>query len=318
MSPAYVDGFRYALGRQKCSVEESEATGRTLSAAADLLEAGFRSHYVCDPDESAYDLARGAVEGFGGGALAAVDAIVYATCLPANGNVGDEQRFRDTGDVKHLMEFPASRLQADLGMDRAFVVGINQQACTSAFGAIRVAAALFAAEPAIEQVLCLTADRFPAGAYYEQSYSLISDGAAACIVSRGPRRYRLVAAHQITNGGLVGADDDETVGVYFSYTMRLINELLAKAELNARDIAWVVPQNTNIKAWQIMSRLLAFDYSRVSHSSLGDVGHLISGDNLVNMAYLDEQDVVRPGDVLLLVMAGYGMNWQALLLERTR
>ncbi len=317
MTMAYVDHFTYALGRQKCSVEESVAARRTLTGASDLQDAGFRHHHVCDHDESAYDVALAAVQNIARGEVADVDAIVYATCIPANGNIGDVAAFGDTGDVKHLMDFPASRLQADLGLDRAFVVGVNQQACTSAFGAIRLANGLLAAEPDLENVLCLTADRFPPGATYEQAYSLISDGAAACIVSRSPSAYQILAAHQITNGGLVHADDDETVGVYFSYTARLIGELLAKSGRTTADVDWVVPQNTNVKAWQILTRLLGIDYDRVSHESLPDVGHMISGDNLVNLAYLGERNVVQPGDVVLLVMAGYGMNWQALLLERT-
>jgi len=314
---AYVDRFSFALGHQKLSVEESVAMGRTKTGAKDLLAAGFRHHHVCDPTESAYDLARAAVSDMGADSLASVDAIVYATCIPANGNVGDYASFQQSGDVKQLMDFPASRLQADLGLDEAFVVGINQQACTSVFGAVRVARALLAAETEIEQILCLTADRFPPGAVYEQAYSLISDGAAACIVSRTPAAYRLVAAHQITNGGLVAADDDETVGAYFTYTSQLINALLNKANRTVADVDWVVPQNTNVKAWQILSRLLGLEYERVSHSSLPDVGHMISGDNVVNMAYLSEQNVVGAGDLVLLTMAGYGMNWQGLLLEKT-
>jgi len=314
---AYVDVFRFALGQQKLSVDESTAAGRTKTSAADLFEAGFRHHHVCAPTETPYDLAQAAVRQIDAGTLAAVDAIVYATCIPANGNVGDYNSFKQSGDVKHLMDFPASRLQADLGMDEAFVVGIDQQACTSVFGAIRVARGLLAAEPELEQILCLTADRFPPGALYEQAYSLISDGAAACMVSRAPAAYRVVAAHQLTNGGLVTADDDETVGAYFSYTSQLVNALLSKANRTIADVNWVVPQNTNVKAWQILSRLLGIDYDRVSHGSLPDVGHMISGDNLVNMAYLNEQGVVETGDLVLLTMAGYGMNWQGLLLEKT-
>jgi len=126
-----------------------------------------------------------------------------------------------------------------------------------------------------------------------------------------------VAAHHITNGAMVAADDDETVGAYFSYTHRLVAELLAKAGRTAVDLDWVVPQNTNIKAWQIMARLLGVDAERVFHPSLPDVGHVISGDNVVNMAYLDDMGGVKAGDLVLLVMAGYGMNWQGLLVEKT-
>jgi len=317
MPAVHIDGFRFALGSQKVSVEDSATAGRTRTGAADLRDAGFRYHYVCDPAETAYDLARSAVSGPGTDDVGDIDAIVYATCIPANASVGDPAQFERTGDVKHLMDFPASRLQADLGLDRAIVIGLNQQACTSMLGSVRLAGALLGAEPEMDRILCVSSDRFPAGAYYEQSYSLISDGAAACMVTRSPASYRLLAAHHITNGAMVAADDDETVGAYFSYTHRLVVELLAKAGRTTAELAWVVPQNTNVKAWQILGRLLGIDRERVFHPSLPDVGHVISGDNMVNMTYLEATGDVAPGDLALLVMAGYGMNWQGLLLEKT-
>lgn len=316
MSGAFVDRFSYALGSRKLSVEESVAAGRTRTAAADLLAAGFRFHHVCGDGETAYELAEAAVRPLGD-AIGGTGAIVYATCIPANGNVADPARFAASGDVKDLMDYPASRLQAALGLEDAVVLGLSQQACTSMLGSVRLAAALLATEPAMEQVLCVSADRFPAGASYEQAYSLISGGAGACVVSRRPAGYRLLAAHQITNGAMVAADDDETVGAYFSYTYRLVTELLAKAALSPGDLAWVVPQNTNVKAWQILSRLLRVDESRVWCPSLPDVAHVISADNMVNMAYLESSGRVQAGDRVLLAMAGYGMNWQALLLEKT-
>ncbi len=315
-SPVYVSDFRYALGSRRRTVAESAAAGATITPAGDLEEAGFRFHHVCGPQESAYDLAVGAVTELAKERGDRLDAIVYATCIPGSASLGDPQRFADTGDVKHLMDFPASRLQAELGLDRSFVVGLNQQACTSMLGSIRLAQALLSVEPDMREVLCLSADRFPPGAHYEQAYSLISDGAAACVVSRDPVGYRLVAADQITNGAMVQADDDETVGAYFSYTHQLVQRLLTKAGRTTADIAWVVPQNTNVKALQILARLLGVDEAKVFHPSLPDVAHVISGDNMVNMAYLDRAGVAQAGDLLLLVMAGYGMNWQGLLLEK--
>ena len=316
MTDAYVSDFSYALGSRRCSVEDSAAAGLTLTAATDLADAGFRFHHRSDDGETAYDLALAAARDVVEASGSDLDGIVYATCLPASANAGDPARFADSGDVKHLMDFPASRLQAELGLDSAFVVGVNQQACTSMLGSIRLAHALLAVEPDMHRVLCLSSDRFPEGARYEQAYSLISDGAAACVVTRAPVGYRLLAAEHITNGAMVQADDDETVGAYFSYTHRLVESVLAKAGRTAAEVAWVVPQNTNVKAWQILGRLLGIDEQRVFQPSLPDVGHVISGDNMVNMSYLERSGRVAVGDVVLLVMAGYGMNWQAMLLEK--
>ncbi|MGI8806417.1 MAG: hypothetical protein ACR2KK_00915, partial [Acidimicrobiales bacterium] len=197
----FVDRFGYALGRVKHDVEDSAAAGRTHNPAAAFVQSGFRWHHVCADGESAYDLALAAVRAIEGD-LSEIGAIVYATCIPANANLGTPERFKETADVKHLMDFPASRLQADLGLGRAFVVGLGQQACTSMLGSLRIAHGLLATDDALSQILCVSADRFPPGASYEQAYSLISDGAAACVVSRQPAAYTLIAAHQITNGAM--------------------------------------------------------------------------------------------------------------------
>ncbi|GAB1646551.1 3-oxoacyl-[acyl-carrier-protein] synthase III C-terminal domain-containing protein [Krasilnikovia sp. MM14-A1259] len=313
MTDVYVDDFGYALGERKVHVTDSAAAGLLYSRATDLASAGFTWHHVCEPETTAYDLARRATAGLSLGD--GVDAIVYATCLPLNGNVGDVEGWRRTGDVKHLMDFPISRMQADLGLDRAVAIGLNQQACTSMLGSIRLAGALLGAEPGWARILCVSADRFPAGSRYEQAYNLISDGAAACVVSRAPGRLRLVAAHQITNGGLGEASDDETVGSYFAYMHRLVRETLDRAGMAAGDIDWIVPQNTNEKAWQILSRLLGVDHARVWLPSLPDTGHVISADNIVNLTALLDSGRLRPGQRLLLMMAGFGLNWQSVILE---
>ena len=61
---------------------------------------------------------------------------------------------------------------------------------------------------------------------------------------------------------------------------------------------------------------LRIDPAKVSCRSLPDVAHVISGDNIINLAALQDHGGIEPGHLLLLTMAGYGMNWQAVLLER--
>jgi 3-oxoacyl-[acyl-carrier-protein] synthase III len=312
---AYLQHLSYALGEACDTVEEAAAKGRTVSSAARLREAGFERHHVCPPEQGPYDLAFRAVQPLQD-RLADTGAIVYSTCIPLNGNVGRESCFHATRDVKYLMDFPASHLQADFGLDRAFVLGLNQQACTSLLGSLRLAGMLLADDAAMQQVLCVTADRFPEGALYEQAYNLISDGAAACVVGREPRGFRILSGHALTNGALARADDDETVGSYFSYTHRLITEAVRKAGLQLADIDWIVSQNMNIKAWQILSRLLKFDMEKVCFPTLPEAGHVISGDNILNLKRMDESGRLEPGDRLLLVMSGYGLNWQSVLLEK--
>jgi 3-oxoacyl-[acyl-carrier-protein] synthase III len=318
MTDVFVDSFGYALGERKLHVSESAEAGRLLSRPADLESAGFRWHHVCEPATSAYDLARTAAGRLAAaGRLDGADAIVYSTALPLNGNAGDPAEWERTRDVKHLMDFPASRLQADLDLSDAIVIGLSQQACTAMLGSLRVAGAMLAAEDSWQQVLCVTADRFPEGALYEQAYNLISDGAAACVVTRERAALRLLTVHQITNGAMGQATDDETVGNYFAFTHRLVSETLKKAGLSPADLDWVVTQNTIDKVWRVMARMLGLDLDRVWAPSIQDTGHVISADNIINLVSLIESGQLRPGDRIALVMAGFGLNWQCAVLEAT-
>jgi 3-oxoacyl-[acyl-carrier-protein] synthase III len=117
----YLDHIGFALGGRRQTVEDAGRAGRLVSDPAALRGAGVAMHHVCPPAETAYDLACAAARAAGPG-LDQVDAIVYATCLPQNGNVGRAEAFTRTGDAKHLMEFPACHLQADLELDAALVI----------------------------------------------------------------------------------------------------------------------------------------------------------------------------------------------------
>lgn len=218
VSGIYVDQLSYTLGEIRTSVTESEQAGRLGSSAADLADVGFAWHYVCKPGTTACNLAHDAVAQMAdqAGEAGGADAIVYATAMPINGNIGDLAAWRSSRGVTHLMKFPASQLQADYCLDRAADFGLKQQGCTGMLGALRLAGALLAAEAEWRRIPCATADRFPDGAIYEQACNLVSDAAAACVVSCGPGAFRIVTAHQIINGGLCRAAGDERVGTCFS------------------------------------------------------------------------------------------------------
>lgn len=312
----FVDDISVCLGDVRRDVGAAHAAGTTLSTTAQLTDAGFGTHYVCSDEVSSYDLARRAVEPIAG-RHPRFGAIVYATTLPGNAAIGGTEEFAGTGDVKHLMRYPAGRLQADFDYRDAFVVGLGQQACTGLLGALRVARGLLAAEPGLGEILCLTADRFPVGAGYEQAYNLVSDGAVACVVGTAPAAFELLGVHHITNGALEFASDDETVATYFSYTCETITAVCAAAGMTPDDLDWVVPQNTRAQVAPILARLLGLPEERMYCPTVHDVGHLIAGDGMVNLADLQRSGRLRVGDVIALPVAGYGLNWQCALLRAT-
>ncbi len=311
----YIDNLSYSLGDEVHSVESAVALGRTLTGAEAFTDAGFRQHWVAGVNTTAYDLAKQSVTQIAD-RLQDTGTIIYSTCLTLNGNLGRQTDFESTRDVKHHLEYPGSHLQADFELKQANVVGLNQQACTSVLGSMRVAHALLNTEEELQQILCVSADRFPENALYEQAYNLISDGACAFTVSRKESGFRLLSTAALTNGAMCRASDDESVGHYFSYTNQVIVDCLKKAKISPKEIQWVVPQNTNRKAWIILSRIFGLPMERIFLESLPEVAHIISSDNIVNLKKLTDTGKLQSGDKILLTMAGYGLNWQAVLLER--
>lgn len=310
----YVDHLSYSLGEITNSVEEAVESKRALSGAGALRDAGFHQHYRCSSQQSSYDLARDCVEKIRD-QLGDIGAILYSTCIPLNA-AACSNKFETSKDVKDLMDFPASHLQQDFGLSRASVIGLSQQACTGMLGSFRLARSLLLTEPDVQRVLCLSSDRFPEGALYEQSYNLISDGATCCVVSLQPGGYKLVATHAITNGAMATASDDETIGSFFNYAHHTILETLEKAKLTMQDIHHVAAQNMNPSAWKILSRLLNYDFERVHAPTLSEIGHVISGDNIINLKHMEDAGIVKSGEKILLFMAGYGLNWQCTILEK--
>lgn len=310
----YVSHLTSTLGSVVEDLDAAALRGRLVSPATALRNAGFERHHVCAEGEDAYVLARRCFVDSGITARQ-VDCIVYANCIPQNANVAPPARYAASRDVKHLMDFPACRLQAEFGMDRAFVIGLVQQACTGMLGSVRIAHALLRAEPELNAILCLTSDCFPGGALYEQAYNLISDGAAACLVSRARGTFRYVAASHVTNGALVQASDDLTASSYFTNLHDIVHRTLARAGMSMRDVRWVTPQNTNRTAWEVLGRLLdvAPEQSFVGETSRH--GHVIAADNIMNLAALAASGRLARGDRILTFSAGFGSHWQCLLLE---
>jgi 3-oxoacyl-[acyl-carrier-protein] synthase-3 len=304
-----------AFGELAVTVEETAARGLLISEAAHFRQAGFVHQRTCLPETSPYDLAKAAVRQIES-SLTDVGAILYHSALPINSNLPPAKGYEETRQIRDLTDFPVSHLQTDFGLEQAFTLGITQQACTGLFGAVRVARSLLLAEPELQKILCVSADRVPEGGLRESSYNPLADGAIACLVTRGPSEFRVVAAHQITNGALSLSSADELVGSYFTYTARLIEETLRRAQLSLADIHWIVPQNLASAAWRIMSSLLKFDSARVLFPTMADVGHLVSGCNFANLSRCLSEGVFKPGERILLPIAGYGLNWQCLILER--
>ena len=315
-----IGAIRYQFPAGTRSVRELAATGLLESTPETLESLGFgQIRVACE--ESSYSLALAAstrlleesgvdrdgigllVYGGAPGGLAFAPARELASAAPA---VVSAARFR----------YPSTRLQYDLGLERAAVLAVDQLACTTLFGAVRVARALCVAE-GIERALCVSADMYPPLADREALFNCTADAGCAVLVERANPRNRIVAARTITKGYYWNADEmrDEIVASYFPTARHLIAETVRDAGWSSDDVDWVIPHNVSRRSWEILMGLVGLPRARLWADNIARDGHTLAGDNFINLHDALSAGTITPGDRLLLFSYGYGAHWTALAVE---
>lgn len=252
-----------------------------------------------------------------------IGMILYAAALNSSSTLWDGNGGSPNGSVLQLdsvpdlFKYPASVLQTELDLPNASVVGINQIGCASIFAALRMGRALILAEDDLKAVLCVSADKFPAGRHRDLAYNLVSDGACATLVRRGGARNRIIACTQITKGALWDSEniENEIIAAYFPTATALVERTLAKAGLDMDDISLVIPHNVSLRSWEILGRLIGCAPDRIYTDNIAKVGHTIASDNLLNLRRATEDGRIEKGDYLLLFTFGYGSNWACMIVQ---
>lgn len=314
-----IAGIAYAFPRARRSVRELAAAGLLRSEPEVLERFGFAQVHVAER-ESPFDLALAAAERLlreWAVDPASVGLLVWGGApspdafAPGSGELSVED-----GAAPDRFRFPATRLQWELGLDEAMVLGVDQLACTSLFGAVRVARALSLAE-GIDRALCVAAEFHPAEAGREALLNCTSDAACAVLVERAGERNRIVAATQVTKGYYwdTGALREEVVASYFPTARHVVARTLERAGWAPEEVDWVIPHNVSRRSWEILLGLVRLPRARLWDANIARNGHTLAGDNFINLRDALDSGAVRPGERLLLFSYGYGAHWTALAVE---
>ena len=315
-----ISAISYAIPAASRSVRELAAAG-ALESTPELLERFGFGRVCVAVDETPYDLALAAASRllhehdvdpstvdallYGGAPGAIAFARPSEAAASARG-LSDERRF----------QYPATRLQFELGLERATVIALDQLACTAILGAVRLARALCVSE-GLDRVLCVASEFYPAEAGREAITNCTSDAACAVLVERTASRNRIVAGTSVTKGYYWGATAmrDEVMASYFPTAAHVISRTVAAAGWAARDVDWVIPHNVSAKSWEILCRLAALPNARLWDRNIARIGHTLAGDNFINLRDALDGGDVRHGDKLLVFAYGYGAHWTGLALE---
>ena len=314
-----IPGIAYALPATSRALSELETLGQLRSEPELLEQFGFAKVCVAE-EETPYALALTAASSLLDEqrvAADSVDTLIYCgTPALAFSPAGRAGGAADAIATTQRFRYPATRLQYDLGLSRASTFALDQLACTSLFGAVRVARALIQAGDA-RRVLCVSSEFFPEDAGREALYNCTADAACAVLVEAAADRNRIVAAAQTTKGYYWDADamPNEIVASYFPTATYVIAQALRRAGWSPNDVALVIPHNVSVRSWEILLGLTGIERARLWCRNVARIGHTLAGDNFINLRDAIDDGSVSRGDRLLLFSYGYGAHWTALALE---
>jgi 3-oxoacyl-[acyl-carrier-protein] synthase III len=310
----------YAFPAETRTVRELGAAGQLHSDAGVLERFGFE-HVHVGRGESPYSLGMHAARVALRSAHMkpeSIDAVIYAGTPGALAFESDATAQHASASLRTMNRFkyPATRLQYDLGLTNACAFGIDQLACASLLGAVRIARALCIAE-GLERVLCVSSEFFPADAGREALFNCTSDAACAVVVERTCVGNRIIASTQVTKGYYWDCDarHDEIVASYFPTSKHVIEETIARAGWTHADVSWVIPHNVSTRSWEILLGLVQLPFARIWTRNIARDGHTLAGDNFINLKDALDAGAIQPGEKLLLFSYGFGAHWTALALE---
>ena len=316
---AVIAGVAYAFPTRRVSVRELSRAGQLESAPEQLEAFGFSSVYVADC-ETPYSLALEAATRLlreQDVSPTNVDMLLYcgtpSVAFARSGSADDASA--QLASTRRF-QYPATRLQYDLGLERASTMALDQLACTSLFAAVRLARTVCETGEA-RRVLCVSSEFFPGDAGREAIFNCTSDAACALLVDAFGERNRIVSSAQVSKGYYWNGDAmrNEIVASYFPTARHVIDDALRRAGWTADDVSLVLPHNVSRRSWEILLGLVGIPGERLWDRNIARVGHTLAGDNFINLRDALDEHRVRPGDRLLLFSYGYGAHWTALTLE---
>lgn len=318
-----IRGIAYAYASASRSVRELAASGALESEPAVLEGFGFDRVHVA-VEESPYALAHDAASRLLDEQRIEPESIGLLVC----GGTPSAMAFSPASEADagaaslctaDRFRYPATRLQHELGLECAAVLALDQLACTTLFGAVRVARAMMDSE-GIDRALCVASEFYPAHAGREALYNCTSDAACAILLERNDdteARNRIVGSATITKGYYwdAAAMREEVVASYFPTAVHAMGRALADADWSAGDVDWVIPHNVSARSWDVLLRLARLPNAKLWARNIARRGHALAGDNFINLRDAIEAGDVRAGQRALLFSYGYGAHWTALAVE---
>lgn len=316
-SNVYIHGFGFRLG-DSYSIESLSSLSNDPERLERFRDMGFEEFLYSD--DSATQLG--------------LDAI--SACLASTGNrekdidavIWCSNTFDDNLAYRNI-----HRGLRDLGIDNAFPIGIHGTFCGNLGTGIRIARSMINNEE-VKDVLIVCTDKNSAfdekSRLLEPSVAVTSDGASCIRLSASVGPLRVLDVHQVVNHSMADLEIDDIYEgnlqhspVFMRYSFesfkgrkRAADEFYKKNMSQPDDYRWLISNNYGINTLKGFASEAGIPWEKLFRKNLPKTGHIQSTDNLLNLALLNEENLVDPDDKILLLSTG-PYSWGYWSIERT-
>lgn len=199
------------------------------------------------------------------------------------------------------------QLSERFGLTHATPIGVSAAECANFGTALHLARALLITGEA-RTVLLVTTDACttPEQRLLRQVNSVVSDGAASCILTTEPDCIEILATATATNQLIRAATNPDAIAALTRRTLiGLVDNVLQRANINRAQIRQVITNNINTEALRFMTLSAGLDHNICYLDNVADFAHVHSADNLINLqSYLE--DGTAPDQIVLTISHAFG------------
>lgn len=202
----------------------------------------------------------------------------------------------------------------------AFGVTINK--CASAFQLLNIASHFFESLHSSQKILIWIADiAFTKTLYSIKETTVFGDAACVLLLQKqNDRNHFIDCLLKIDDRFAAGtyADHNEFSVFKFLYAStlaELITEIVEKNHISLNQIKYIFPNNVNTLSWRLIAEQLHFPLKKIYLKNVARTAHCFGSDPFINLQDAINAHELNAGDFYLLVTAGLGATFAAILLK---
>jgi 3-oxoacyl-[acyl-carrier-protein] synthase-3 len=218
---------------------------------------------------------------------------------------------------------PLPELCELLGLRAASAFAVSHHGCASGLLAVDIAGRLLAADGEPDALALIVAGEqvFTHDKMLRPEARIFGEASAACLVSADGPRDRMLSYATLQRGDLDHWATDrmdyaERFGKEYAALMEdVIGTAAARAGLRPDELRVILPHNVNVRSWRKVCQRLGLPVSKVLLDNVPLMGHTFAADSFLNYRTAVDKGLLSPGDRYLIVSAGYGAIFSAMVLE---